>query len=80
MSYLSDKVILMRFFEYRGEVRQAISVVKKRSGRHEESIRQIWFDGQGIHLSEPLMNLRGVLAGVPVELDGTPLAQRLPGA
>jgi circadian clock protein KaiC len=43
-------------------------VLKKRTGRHEESIRELWFDAQGIHLSEPLLGLRGVLTGVPVEL------------
>ena len=42
--------------------------MKKRTGGHEESIRQIWFDEQGIHLSEPLLQLRGVLTGVPVEI------------
>jgi len=42
-------------------------VLKKRSGAHEESIRQIWFDDRGIHLGEPLLHLRGVLTGVPVD-------------
>jgi len=67
-SYLADVVILLRMFEHRGQVKKAISVVKKRSGAHEESIRHLWFDGQGIHLSEPLMQLRGILTGVPVEV------------
>jgi circadian clock protein KaiC len=68
-SYLADAVVLLRMFEHGGKVKKAISVIKKRSGPHEESIRQIWFDASGIHLSEPLMHLRGVLTGVPVEAD-----------
>jgi circadian clock protein KaiC len=69
-SYLADAVVMLRMYEHAGRVRKAISVLKKRSGVHEESIRQIWFDGDGIHLSEPLMHLRGVLSGVPVEMTG----------
>jgi circadian clock protein KaiC len=45
-------------------------VVKKRSGRHEDTIRQLWFDERGVHLGPPLTHLRGVLSGVPVELGG----------
>jgi len=67
-SYLADGVVMMRLFEHAGKVKKAISALKKRSGPHEESIRQIWFDHEGIHLSEPLANLRGVLSGVPIEL------------
>jgi circadian clock protein KaiC len=66
-SYLADTVVMFRLYEHRGHVKKAISVLKKRSGRHEESVRQIWFDAQGVHLSEPLLHLRGVLVGVPVE-------------
>ena len=76
-SYLADTVVLLRMFEHAGKVKKAISVLKKRSGAHEETIRQIWFDGQGIHLSEPLMNLRGVMSGIPLDaspgLDATAL-------
>ncbi len=68
-SYLADAIFLFRMFEHEGKVKKAVSVVKKRSGRHEESIRQMWFDASGIHLSEPLMRLRGVLTGVPIEID-----------
>jgi circadian clock protein KaiC len=67
-SYLADAVVLLRMFEHGGKVKKAISVLKKRSGRHEESIRQIWFDDHGIHLSDPLLHLRGVFTGVPVEI------------
>lgn len=70
-SYLADAVVMLRFFEHNGAVKKAISVLKKRTGAHEESIREMWFDRQGIHLSEPLLNLRGVLTGVPTDLGGT---------
>ena len=67
-SYLADAVVMLRMYEHLGKVKKAISVLKKRSGAHEEAIRQIWFDAEGIHLSEPLIQLRGVLTGVPVEV------------
>ena len=69
-SYLADSVVMVRLFEHAGKVKKAISTIKKRSGPHEESIREIWFDGRGIHLGEPLAGLRGILTGVPVEADG----------
>lgn len=64
-SYLADSVILLRYFEDAGTVRKAISVLKKRSGPHEETIRAMWFDSNGIHLSGPLTHFRGVLSGAP---------------
>lgn len=67
-SYLADSVVMMRLFEHAGKVKKAISTLKKRGGPHEESIRQVWFDTDGIHLGEPLAELRGVLSGVPVEV------------
>ena len=67
-SYLADSVVLLRYFELAGRVRKAISVLKKRTGGHEGSIRELWFDTRGIHLSEPLLQLRGVLAGGPIEV------------
>ena len=67
-SYLADSVVLLRYFEHGARVRKAISVVKKRTGPHEESIREIWFDKDGLHLSDPLLQLRGVLTGSPVEV------------
>jgi circadian clock protein KaiC len=67
-SYLADSVVVLRYFEHAGQVKKAISVLKKRTGAHEESIREMWFDDQGVHLGEPLLGLRGVLTGVPVEL------------
>jgi circadian clock protein KaiC len=67
-SYLADSVVLLRYFELAGSVRKAISVLKKRTGGHEGSIRELWFDTRGIHLSEPLLQLRGVLSGGPIEV------------
>jgi circadian clock protein KaiC len=67
-SYLADSVVMLRFFEHAGQVKKAISILKKRTGAHEESIRELTFDGRGIHLSPPLLQLRGVLTGVPVEV------------
>jgi circadian clock protein KaiC len=67
-TYLADNVILFRFFEARGEVRRAISVVKKRSGKHEKTIRELEVDSEGIHIGEPLSDFQGVLTGVPTYL------------
>src|SRR6476659_3801895 len=66
-SYLADAVILLRYFEARGEVRQAISVITKRGGRHERSIRDFSLESDGIQVGAPLRGFRGVLTGVPVE-------------
>jgi circadian clock protein KaiC len=68
-SYLADSVVLLRYFELAGRVRKAISVLKKRTGGHEDSIRELWFDGTGVHLSEPLLQLSGVLGGGPIEVE-----------
>jgi circadian clock protein KaiC len=56
---------LFRFFEARGSVRRAISVVKKRNGHHERTIREIDLDQSGITIGEPLVDFHGVLTGVP---------------
>ncbi|QEL16241.1 ATPase domain-containing protein [Limnoglobus roseus] len=63
-TYLADTVVLFRYFEAAGEVRQAVSVVKKRSGRHERTIRELKLDG-GIRVGAPLKEFRGVLTGTP---------------
>lgn len=67
-SYLADSVILFRYFEFNGEVRQALSVVKKRSGRHEKTIREFQLCDTGIKVGKPLHNLQGVLSGNPTVL------------
>ena len=66
MSYLADTVVLLRYFEAGGEVRQAISVLKKRTGKHERTIREFRIDEGGIRIGQPLSDFHGVLSGVPV--------------
>ena len=66
MSYLADTVVLLRYFEAGGEVRQAISVLKKRTGKHERTIREFRIDQGGIQLGEPLADFHGVLTGIPI--------------
>jgi circadian clock protein KaiC len=66
MSYLADTVVLLRYLESQGEVRQAISVLKKRTGRHERTIREFRIDEGGIRLGRPLREFQGILTGVPV--------------
>jgi circadian clock protein KaiC len=65
-SYLADAVVMLRYYENRGEVRQAISVMKKRGGEHERTIREFSLGPGGIRVGEPLRDFRGVLTGVPV--------------
>ena len=64
-SYLADTVILLRFYEDDGEIRRALSVVKKRRGAHESTIRRLVLSASGIHVDEPLRGYEGVLTGVP---------------
>lgn len=71
VTYLADTVILLRYFEALGRVRRAISIVKKRTGPHEDTIREYRIGGDGITLGEPLTRFQGVLRGVPV-LHGEP--------
>ncbi|MDB5374808.1 MAG: circadian clock protein KaiC [Belnapia sp.] len=66
ISYLSDAVMLLRYFEFEGEVRRALSVVKKRSGRHERSIREFQLDNQGVAIGPPLRHFTGVFTGTPL--------------
>lgn len=65
LSYLSDTVVQLRYFEASGEVRQAISVIKTRTARHERTIREFQIGGNGLQLGAPLKNFQGVLTGVP---------------
>jgi circadian clock protein KaiC len=65
VSYLSDVVLLLRFFEAEGRIRKALSVIKNRGGSHEETIRELRIDAQGLRIGEPLVDFRGVLTGVP---------------
>jgi circadian clock protein KaiC len=65
VTYLADTVVLLRYFEAAGRVRRAISVIKKRTSAHEDTIREYRIDKDGIALGEPLMGFQGVLRGVP---------------
>ncbi len=66
VSYLADTVLLFRYFEAAGAVRNAISVVKKRTGNHERTIRELHMSARGIDIGQPLAEFEGVLTGVPV--------------
>jgi hypothetical protein len=66
VTYLADSVVMFRFFEADGAVHKAISVVKKRTGKHEHTIRELFIDDTGIRVGPPLDAFRGVLTGVPV--------------
>lgn len=72
LTYLADTVVLSRYYEARGEVKQALSVIKKRSGNHERTIREMRSDKNGIWLGEPLRDLQGVLTGIPTFIKGEP--------
>ena len=65
VSYLSDSAIHLRYFESAGRIRKAISVIKKRSSPHEDTIRELTFRGGSVEVGEPLTNFQGVLTGVP---------------
>lgn len=66
LSYLSDAVIMLRYFEVAGSVRRAMSVVKKRSGKHENTIREFRLGARGISVGPPLKKFAGVLTGTPI--------------
>jgi circadian clock protein KaiC len=65
LTYLSDTVLLLRYFEAQGELRRAISVLKKRTGGHERSIREYRIDRHGLRVGSPLTQFNGILTGVP---------------
>jgi circadian clock protein KaiC len=75
VSYIADTIFMMRFFEAAGQVRKALSVVKKRTGSHETSIREIGITNGRLFVGEPLIDFRGVLTGVP-EFTGKSLKAR----
>jgi circadian clock protein KaiC len=72
LSYLAGNVLLMRYFEAGGEVRQALSVMKRRSGPHERSIREMRITNDGVVIGEPLKSFAGVLTGTPEFKGGQP--------
>lgn len=76
VSYVADAVILLRFFEAEGRIRKAISVLKNRGGRHEDTIRELRVDAEGIRIGAPLAQFKGVLTGTPEYLGSpTPLME-----
>jgi circadian clock protein KaiC len=70
LTYLADTVILLRYFEMRGEVRRAVSIVKKRTSAHENTIREYRLTSRGLRVGRPLTDLHGVLRGVPTIVGG----------
>lgn len=79
VTYLADSVIMLRFFEAAGAVRRAISIIKKRTGKHEDTIREFWID-DGLHVGEPLTQFQGVLRGTPVlSTEGMPARSAIVG-
>ena len=80
VTYLADTVILLRYFEALGRVRRAMSVIKKRTSAHEDTIREYRIDKNGITLGEPLIGFQGVLRGVPELVDtSSSLLESAPG-
>jgi circadian clock protein KaiC len=71
VSYLADNILLLRYFEAQGEVRQAISTIKRRAGAHERTIRELRLGPDRIHVGRPLNDFQGVLMGTPSFLGGT---------
>jgi circadian clock protein KaiC len=78
VSYLADTVLLFRYFEGGGEIHHAISVVKKRSGPHERSIRELIFGDGKVYVGKPLTHFEGVLTGVPRFIGNTSREKELP--
>jgi circadian clock protein KaiC len=76
VSYLADCVVILRYFEHAGEIRKAISVMKKRSGYHERAIRPFSFSERGIEVGNPLTEFHGILSGTPLETDGHDASSR----
>jgi circadian clock protein KaiC len=70
VSYLADTVLLTRFFEARGAMKKAVSIIKKRSGAHENTIRELGMSANGIEVGQPLVHFEGVMTGVPRFLGG----------
>ena len=76
VTYLADTVVLLRYFEARSAVRRAISVIKKRTGQHEDTIREFTIRN-GVHVGEPLVGFHGVLRGTPVMTNDRPMDARM---
>jgi circadian clock protein KaiC len=78
VTYLADTVILLRYFEALGNVRRAISIIKKRTGAHESTIREYRIDNRGLTIGAPIVQFQGVLRGVPIYIgEKSPLLEEL---
>jgi circadian clock protein KaiC len=76
VTYLADTVILLRYFEALGAVRRAVSVIKKRTGAHESTIREYRIDSRGLTIGGPVDGFQGILRGVPLYVgEGKPLLE-----
>jgi circadian clock protein KaiC len=76
VTYLADTVVLLRYFEALGSVRRALSIIKKRTGAHESTIREYRIDSRGLTIGEPLDGFQGILRGVPIYIgEGRPLLE-----
>ena len=73
LSYISDTVLLLRFFEAHGQIRKAISVMKKRVGSHQSSIRELRLSDKGVQVGEPLAEFQDIMTGVPAYSGPQPL-------
>jgi circadian clock protein KaiC len=80
VTYLADTVILLRYFEASGRVRRAISVIKKRTGAHEDTIREYRIDARGLTVGQPLHGFQGVLRGVPTMAGANDILMEEPSA
>jgi len=76
ITYLADAVILLRYFEARSAVRRAISIIKKRTGSHEDTIREFIIK-DGVQIGEPLIGFHGVLRGTPIMTNDAPADSKM---
>lgn len=79
ISYVADTVLLLRYFEYSGSIRKAISTLKRRSGRHEHSLRELELTSEGVRIGDPLRDFRGIFSGIPSR-EGSRAEEMLPDA
>ncbi|MGI4810159.1 MAG: ATPase domain-containing protein, partial [Janthinobacterium lividum] len=78
VSYIADTILVLRFFEAKGRVRKAISVIKNRGGRHEDTIRELRIDSEGVRVGDILAGFQGVLTGTPTYIgEAGPLLEAL---
>lgn len=80
VSYLADTILLFRYFERAGQIRQALSVVKKRSGTHERTIRELFLEHGQVRVGQPLAEFEGVLTGVPKLIGAAAVLEDAPAA